>query len=63
MSKTYSIKQIHLEKLHALKRDIQSRQTLRDKRQAAEAQAARDEWLTWKTNCHPIKGKQLRAFK
>lgn len=62
MSKTYSIKQYHLEKLQALKRDIQSRQTLREKREAAETAAARDEWLTWKANCKPLKGKQMKLI-
>lgn len=65
MSKSYSIKSIHLEKLQAIKRDILDRQANRNRREAkhrAEEHAALLEWRVWKDNCKPIKGNQTKLF-
>lgn len=66
MSKSYSIKTLHLSQLRQLKRDIE--QDMRNKgkhrelRLIAETEAANAEWQTWKANCKPLKGKQQRLI-
>lgn len=66
MSKSYSIKTLHLNQLRDLKRkiedDMRNKGKHRELRQIAEAEAARAEWQDWKANCKPLRGKQLRLL-
>lgn len=66
MSKSYSIKTLHLSQLRQLKeeikRDMRAKNKHRELRLIAETEAANAEWQVWRDNCKPLKGKQQRLI-
>lgn len=60
MSRTYSIKEYHVKQLREFRKELVKGMSVKERKALDEAQAAIDAWQTWKHNCKPLKGTQLK---